>query len=32
MEIEAAGGCPVILRPDSVMSIAVNTRFAVTEK
>jgi hypothetical protein len=32
MEIEAAGGCPVILRPNSVMSISVNTRFTVTEK
>lgn len=32
MEIEAAGGCPALLRPDGVMSIAVSTRFAVTER
>jgi hypothetical protein len=32
MEIEAAGGCPALLRPDGVMSVAVSTRFAVTER
>jgi hypothetical protein len=32
MEIEAAGGCPALLRPDGVMSIAVSTRYAVTER
>lgn len=32
MEIEAAGGCPALLRPDSVMSLPLSTRFAVVEK
>ena len=32
MEIEAAGGCPQFLRPGGVMSVAVCTRFAVTER
>ena len=30
MEIEAAGGCPALLRPGSVMSVTVCTRFAIT--
>lgn len=32
MEIEAVGGCPALLRPDGVMSVAVSTRFSVTER
>ena len=31
MEIEAAGGCPALLRPGSVLSVAVCTRFAMTK-
>jgi hypothetical protein len=27
MEIEAAGGCPAILRPGTSMSILVSTRY-----
>jgi len=29
MEIEAAGGCPEVLRPGGTVSVTVNTRFAV---
>jgi len=32
MEIEAAGGCPALLRPDGVMSVAITTRFVKTEE
>ncbi len=31
MEIEAAGGCPAVIRPDDVMSVEVSTRFAITK-
>jgi hypothetical protein len=27
MEIEAAGGCPAVMRPNDVMRVAVDTRF-----
>jgi hypothetical protein len=30
MEIEAVGGCPTVIRPNTEMSIEVNTRFART--
>jgi hypothetical protein len=30
MEIEAVGGCPAVIRPDTQMSIAVTTQFART--
>ena len=30
MEIEAAGGCPAVLRPNTEMSVTVSTRFART--
>jgi hypothetical protein len=30
MEIEAAGGCPAVIRPNSEMSVVVSTRFALT--
>jgi hypothetical protein len=30
MEIEAAGGCPAVLRPDTKMSVVVRTQFART--
>ncbi|MFA7172980.1 MAG: hypothetical protein WC340_06120 [Kiritimatiellia bacterium] len=31
MEIEAAGGCPTVLRSDGVMSVEISTRFAITK-
>jgi hypothetical protein len=30
MEVEAAGGCPAVIRPDSQMSLVVSTRFMRT--
>jgi hypothetical protein len=30
MEIEAVGGCPAVIRPDTEMSIEVSTRFTRT--
>ena len=30
MEIEAAGGCPAVIRPNTEMSVTVSTRFART--
>ncbi len=30
MEIEAAGGCPAIMRPNAEMSLTVSTRFSLT--
>jgi hypothetical protein len=30
MEIEAAGGCPAVIRPNVELSLEVNTRFART--
>ena len=31
MEIEAAGGCPAVIRPNAEMSVAVSTRFVRTQ-
>lgn len=31
MEIEAAGGCPTVLNPESVMRVDVSTRFSITK-
>ena len=30
MEIEAAGGCPAVIRPNDTMSVVVSTRFTRT--
>jgi hypothetical protein len=32
MEIEAAGGCPAVISPNTEMSVAVSTRFTRTER
>jgi hypothetical protein len=29
MEIEAAGGCPAVMRPNTTLSLVVSTRLAV---